>query len=64
MTYQELADKIQKAFTPLAFSCDCDSESCRTVREENVSAIVQERVTREISEFIRSLEGEVQCNIK
>lgn len=37
--YKLLADEIRQAFTPFAFKCECDSEDCANVRNDEATQI-------------------------
>ena len=55
MTNKEIADAIEEKFTPFAFNCDCNEESCVKVREHDRYAIGQYHTVQRIAEYLRSL---------
>lgn len=51
--HEDLAQRIIERFTPFAFNCQCDEESCVKVRTQDRYAIGQYHTVQMIAQYIR-----------
>jgi hypothetical protein len=50
--------ELEERFTPFAFLCECDSEHCNNVRNEDRYAIGQHHTVQRVVEWLRdNLQG-------